>query len=85
MDGRLVLDVVIRQGAAILELPAGKDEAQLVGRDVLLVLDLRFDAVNCFGRQDLEGDGLRRIRLGINHHGSAWLKLAPGRDSALRR
>merc|ERR1712146_524642 len=33
VEGRLLLDVVVRQGAAILELLAGEDQALLVGRD----------------------------------------------------
>ena len=33
MKGRLLLDVVVAQGAAILELLAGEDQALLVGRD----------------------------------------------------
>src|SRR3989344_5615108 len=36
----LLLDVVVGQGAPVLELLAGEDEALLVGRDALLVLDL---------------------------------------------
>ena len=32
MDDRLVRDVVIRKGAAILELSSGEDETLLVGR-----------------------------------------------------
>ena len=36
----LFLYVVVREGAAVLELLAGEDEALLVGRDALLVLDL---------------------------------------------
>ena len=43
VEGRLLLDVVVREGAAVLELLAGKDEALLVGRDALLVLDLGLD------------------------------------------
>jgi hypothetical protein len=33
MQGGLLLDVVVRQGAAVLELPAGEDEALLVRGD----------------------------------------------------
>jgi hypothetical protein len=33
---RLLLDVVVGQGAAVLQLLAGKDQALLVGRDALL-------------------------------------------------
>ncbi len=40
MQSRLFLDVVVAQGAAILELLAGENETLLVGRDTLLVLDL---------------------------------------------
>ena len=35
-----LLDVVVRERAAVLELLAGEDQALLVGRDALLVLDL---------------------------------------------
>ena len=44
----LLLDVVVRQRAAVFQLLAGEDEALLVGRDAVLVLDLGlhvFDAV----------------------------------------
>merc|ERR1719198_195434 len=37
VEGRLLLDVVVREGAAVLELLAGEDQALLVGRDALLV------------------------------------------------
>ena len=55
---RLLLNVVIRQGAAILELLAGENQALLVGGDTLLVLDLRLNVVDGVGRLDLKGDGL---------------------------
>ena len=38
-----------------LELFAGEDQALLVRRDSLLVLDLRFDVVDDVGRLDLKG------------------------------
>jgi len=40
VERALLLDVVVRERAAVLELLAGEDEALLVGRDPLLVLDL---------------------------------------------
>ena len=40
MQGRLLLDVVVRKSAAILELLAGEDQTLLIGRDAFLVLDL---------------------------------------------
>ena len=58
MKRALLLDVVIRERAAILELLAGEDKALLVGRDALLVLDLGLHVVDRVGRLDLEGDGL---------------------------
>jgi hypothetical protein len=39
VEGRLLLDVVVRKGAAVLELLAGEDETLLVRGDTLLVLD----------------------------------------------
>jgi hypothetical protein len=46
MKGRLLLDVVVGKSTAVLELLASKDEALLVRRDALLVLDLGLDVVN---------------------------------------
>jgi hypothetical protein len=43
VEGRLLLDVVVRKGAAVLELLAGEDETLLVRGDTLLVLDLGLD------------------------------------------
>lgn len=55
-----LLDVIIAQSAAILELLAGEDQPLLVRRDAFLVLDLGLDIVNCVGRLHLEGDSLAR-------------------------
>ena len=60
MEGGLLLNVVVGQGAAILKLLSSKDQALLVGRDALLVLDLRLDVVDGIRGLDLEGDGLAR-------------------------
>ena len=57
---RLLLDVVVRERAAVLELLAREDEALLVGRDALLVLDLLLDVVDRVARLDVERDGLAR-------------------------
>ncbi|KAM0910373.1 hypothetical protein ACQ4PT_014204 [Festuca glaucescens] len=58
VEGGLLLDVVIRQGAAILQLLTSKDQTLLVRGDALLVLDLRLHVVNGVGRLHLQGDGL---------------------------
>ena len=58
VEGGLLLDVVVREGAAILELLAREDQALLVGGNALLVLDLGLDVVDGVRRLNLEGDGL---------------------------
>jgi len=58
VKGGLLLDVVVLQRAAILQLLAREDEALLVRRDALLVLDLRLHCLNRVGALHLEGDGL---------------------------
>jgi len=45
VEGRLLLDVIIRKGAAILELLSGEDETLLVWGNTFLVLDLGLDLV----------------------------------------
>jgi len=56
VESRLLLDVVIRKSAAVLELLAGEDEALLIGRNPFLILDLRLDVVDRVRRLDLESD-----------------------------
>jgi hypothetical protein len=68
VKSRLLLDVVVREGTAILELLACEDQALLVGRDALLVLDLRLDVVNRVGRLDLERNRLAGKRLDEDLH-----------------
>ena len=58
MEGGLLLNVVVRESAAVLELLAGEDETLLVGRDALLILDLGLHVVNSVRGLDLESDGL---------------------------
>ena len=70
VEGRLLLDVVVRESAAVLELLAGEDETLLIGGDALLVLDLGLDVVNGVRGLDIEGDGLARESLDENLHGS---------------
>ena len=60
MEGRLLLDVVVGKGAAILKLLSSKDQALLIRRDALLVLDLRLDVVDSIRRLDFQRNGLSR-------------------------
>ena len=46
MQGRLLLDVVVRQSATVLELLSRKDETLLIRGNALLVLDFGLDVVN---------------------------------------
>ena len=75
MEGGLLLDVVIRKSAAVLELLASKDESLLIGRDALLVLDLSLDVVDGVRRLDLKSDSFTRKGLNENLHGETWLLL----------
>ena len=58
VEGGLLLDVVVGEGPAVLELLSGEDEALLIGRDALLVLNLGLDVVDGVRGLDIEGDGL---------------------------
>jgi hypothetical protein len=60
MKGRLLLDIVVRESAAIFELLAGKDQALLVRGNAFLVLDFGFDIVDCIRTFNLKGDSLAR-------------------------
>ena len=68
MERGLLLDVVVRKSATVLELLASEDEALLIGRDALLVLDLGLHVVNGIGWLDLKGDGLAREGLNEDLH-----------------
>ena len=62
MKSRLLLDVVVRESAAILELLSGKDQALLIRWDSLLVLDLGLDVIDGIGRLNLEGDPVAQMK-----------------------
>jgi len=69
MERRLLLDVIVRQRAAILELLACKDQALLVGRDAFLVLDLLLDIVNGVGSLNFESDSFASKGFDEDLHG----------------
>ena len=71
MEGRFLLDVVIRESTAVLELLAGEDEALLIGRDSLLVLDLSLNVVDGVRWLDLKGDRLAGEGLDEDLHTTA--------------
>ena len=58
MESGLLLDVVVREGAAVFKLLSGENQTLLVRRNAFLVLNLRLDIVDGVGGLHLEGDGL---------------------------
>ena len=54
MEGRFLLDVVVRESSSILQLLASKDQPLLVRGDPLLVLDLRLHIFDGVGWLDLK-------------------------------
>jgi hypothetical protein len=64
----LLLDVVVGERAAILQLLAREDEALLVRGDAFLVLDLLLHVFDSVRRLDVESDGLPREGLDEDLH-----------------
>ena len=60
MEGRFLLDVIVRESATVLELFSSEDETLLIRRDSFLVLNLGLDVVDRVGRFNFEGDLERR-------------------------
>merc|ERR1712106_1036174 len=58
MEGRFLLDVVVRESSSILKLLSSKDQPLLVWGDSLLVLNLSFDILDGIRGLNLKGDGL---------------------------
>ena len=58
VKGGLLLDVVVRESAAVLELLSSKNQSLLIWRNSLFVLDLSLDILNGVGGLDVQGDGL---------------------------
>ena len=72
VKGGLLLDVVISEGATVLELLSSEDETLLIRRDALLVLDLLLDLLDGVGSFDLKGDGLACEGLDEDLHCCWW-------------
>ena len=68
VEGALLLDVVVGEGPAVLELLPSKDQPLLIRGNPLLVLDLRLHILNGVGRLHLQGDGLARQGLHKDLH-----------------
>ena len=68
MECRLLLNIVVRKGLAILELLAREDQALLIRRDALLVLNLLLNILNAVARLNIERDRLASKSLNENLH-----------------
>merc|ERR1719403_298990 len=71
MEGRLLLDVVVRKSSAILQLLASEDQPLLIWGNAFLVLDLGLDVLNAVRGLDLEGNGLPSEGLDEDLHASS--------------
>merc|ERR1712180_424017 len=71
MESGLLLNVVVRQSPAVLQLFTSKDQSLLVWRDAFLILDLSLDVLNGVRRLNLEGYGLTGQRLHEDLHTSS--------------
>jgi len=58
MESGLLLDVIVGEGSAVLELFTGEDESLLIWWDTFFVLDLSFDVLDGVCWFDIKGDGL---------------------------
>ena len=58
VEGGFLLDVVVGEGSAVLELLSGEDESLLVWGDSFLVLDLSLDGFDAVGGLNIKSDGL---------------------------
>jgi len=76
----VLLDVVVGQGAAVLQLLARKDEALLVRGDALLVLDLGLDGLHGVARVHVQREGLARE----GAHEDLGRRFSPGQRQPLR-
>merc|ERR1712241_1042497 len=71
MEGRFLLDVVVRKSSPILQLLSSKDQPQLVWGDALLVLNLGLDILNGVRRLHLQGNSLASQGLDKDLHSSS--------------
>ena len=68
VQGRVLLDRIVLEGVAILQLLAGEDQSLLIGWDTLLVLDLGLDVLNSICWLDLKRNVLPCQSLHENLH-----------------
>ena len=72
---RLFSDAVVDQITVVLEWSGAVEQALLVGRDILLRVDLGFDACNDVAGLDLEDDSPAREGNDEDLHEEKWVKM----------
>merc|ERR1712031_68262 len=70
----LLLDVVVRKSTPVFKLLASKDQALLIRRDTLFILNLRFNIVDGIAGFHIKGNGFASQCLHENLHTSAKAK-----------
>lgn len=75
----LLLDVVVRERATVLQLLARENQTLLVRRNTLLVLNLLLDTLDRVGGVDVQGDGLAGKSLDEDLHVAHGRFLSKGR------
>ena len=83
VKGRLLLNVIVAQGATVLKLFTSKDQALLIWGNAFLVLNLGLDVVDGIARFDLKGDGLAGhcwMMLAVVTHKAAACRLSVGQS-----
>jgi len=68
MECRLLLNIVVSKCLSVLELLAREDQALLIRRDALLVLNLLLHILNAVARLNIESDRLASKSLNENLH-----------------
>jgi hypothetical protein len=85
VEGGLLLDVVVSEGAPVLQLLAGEDKPLLVRRDALLVLDLGLDVVDGVRRLHLKSDSLASEGLHKDLHLQEGIKQSDQVSSSIKK
>merc|ERR1719419_1507270 len=70
MEGRLLLDVVVREGSSILELFTSEDQSLLLRWDAFLVLDFCLDILDGVIGLDVQGNRFSGEGLDEDLHGT---------------
>jgi hypothetical protein len=81
MESGFLLNIVIAQGASILELLSSKNQTLLIRRNALLVLNLGLDRINGVGRLYIERNSLAYLTqcvIRVRHYDSEMAESSEG-------